>query len=189
MTKLRTVRIELPEDTALELAVSQTTGSKEMLRSQIAALRLGGWTFESIAQPLGVSRERVRQLYAEVIDPRRAAVDALDEGFVVPTRPSFPAKTKVHRPQTSESGLARLRELQPKVQQVRANSPRNRAEAEEFASLLWDEHKAHGVSVYQLAKDLDVTHAAIRSRLIRYGYMTTEAKSKAYTPIRTGNRA
>lgn len=189
MTKLRTVRIELPEDTALDLAYEQTTGSRDMLQSKIAALRLGGWTFKSISVPLGVGRERVRQLYAECGDPRRAAVDALDDGFVVPTPPSFPAREKIYRPQTSEAGLNRLRELHPLVRQVRANSKNNRAEAEEFAALLWEEHSKRGVSVYQLAKDLGVTNAAIRSRLIRYGYLKTDAKSKAYTPIRSGNRA
>jgi hypothetical protein len=188
VTKLKTVGIELPADTALELAVTQVSGSRDLLRSQIAALRLGGWTFESIATPLGMSRERVRQLYAESGDPRRAAVDATDSGFMVPNRPSFPTKEPYVRPQTSAGGLARLLELQPLVQQVRANSPRGRAEAEEFAALLWREHDYRGVSVYRLAKDLGVTHAAVRSRLIRYGYMTTTAKSKAYTAIREGNR-
>ena len=40
-----------------------------------------------------------------------------------------------------------------------------------------------GVSGYRLAKELGVTHSAILFRLVRYGYATTEGKSKTYRQL------
>lgn len=190
MTKYRKVLIDLPSETADELITASGSGDRELVKSYVYALRTVGWTFESISRPLGVSRERVRQIYAEVTDPRRAERDVEDFGFVVPERPAFPEKLKrAGSPEPSVDGLARLRELQPLVQMVRAKSLNHRAEAEEFAALLNKEHVDGGVPLYKLAKYLGVSHAAVRSRLIRYGYMKTTGTSRAYTPIVSGHRS
>ncbi len=85
--------------------------------------------------------------------------------------------------------LERLKELQPYAQQVRSNSPRYRAEAEEYTYLLNQAHKEQGVTLYRLAKLLGVTTSAIAFRLVRYGYRTTElGKSPAYRSITESNR-
>lgn len=191
MTKYKKAGIELPLATADELVFAHGSGNRELLKAEIVALRYVGWTFESIAVPLGVSRERVRQLFNEVPDWERPTkiAEASADGFVAPLRPVHEYSIKEPRvyKTPSEAGLARLLELQPKAQQVRANSPRYRAEGEEFTALLVEEHKT-GVPVYQLAKALGVTNAAIRSRLIRYGYLKSASTAKAYTPIRDANR-
>jgi len=85
--------------------------------------------------------------------------------------------------------LARLKELQPYAQQVRANSPRFRAEAEEYTYLLNQAHNEQKVTLYRLAKLLGVTTSALAFRLVRYGYRTTKlGQSSAYKPILDKNR-
>lgn len=183
----------LPQDTADELIVAYGTGNRVLLLSYIVALREAGWTYESMAKPLGVSRERVRQFYNEVLPYETGLMlaEAQKAGFVVPERPmATPRVTapKKYRPEPSESTLARLKELKPYAEKVRSNSTRYRPEAEEYVALLNREHVERGVSMWRLAKELEVTHGAIRSRLVRYGYLKTESDAKAYTPIRSANR-
>ena len=86
--------------------------------------------------------------------------------------------------------LARLLELQPLAQLVRSHSPKYRAEAEEYAALVWKAHKEQKVTLYRLAKCLGVTHGALRFRLVRYGYMTPAkgGKSRSYQRIMDKNR-
>lgn len=193
MTKYQKALLELPLETADELVVAYGTGNRALLLSYVVALREGGWTFESMAKPLGVSRERVRQLYNEVLpfETELALKTARDNGFVVPERPIIAPKAtapKKYRPAPSPEVLTRLRELQPYAEKVRANSTRYRAEAEEYVALLNSERTERGVSMWRLAKELGVTHAAIRSRLVRYGYLGTDSSAKAYIPIKSANR-
>lgn len=189
MTNYKKVLLELPVETADELVVAYGTGNRAALLSYVVALREGGWTFESMAKPLGISRERIRQLYNEVLpyETGLALAEAQRLGFVVPERPRYAEKVK-HTPKPVDPEvLERLLELKPYAERVRANSGRFRAEGEEYGRLLNSQREA-GVTVYQLAKALDVTNAAIRSRLVRYGYLKTGSTAKAYTPIRTANR-
>ena len=189
MPKYKKILLELPVETADELIVAYGTGNRAALLSYVVALREGGWTFESMAKPLGISRERIRQLYNEVLpyEMGLALAEAQRLGFVVPERPAYPEAEK-HIPKAVDpDALERLRELQPKAMLVRANSARYRSEAEEFVKLLNEQREA-GVTVYQLAKALEVTNAAVRSRLVRYGYLKTSSEAKAYKPIRTTNR-
>lgn len=193
MTSYKKALLQLPTETADELIVAYGTGNRALLLSYIVALREGGWTFESMCKPLGISRERVRQFYNEVLpyEIELALKTARDNGFVVPERPlATPrvVKQKKYRPEPSADALARLLELKPYAEKVRSNSVRYRAEAEEYVALLNKEHTEAGVSMWRLAKELGVTHGAIRSRLVRYGYIKTDSNAKAYTPIRTANR-
>lgn len=189
MTIYKKALLELPLETADELVVAYGTGNRHLLQTYIVSLREAGWTFESMAKPLGVSRERIRQLYNEVYPSAfpSALAEARANGFVVPERPMKPVKPKYTPRQVAPEALARLLELQPYAERVRANSVRFRAEAEEFSALLNEQRKA-GVTVYQLAKALGVTNAAVRSRLVRYGYIQTSSEAKAYTRIRSSNR-
>lgn len=84
--------------------------------------------------------------------------------------------------------LVRLRELQPLAQQVRSNSPKYRAEAEEYTALIAHEHMERGVSLFRLSKELGVTHGALRFRLVRYGYKEATSEHKVYKPIVSDNR-
>lgn len=193
MTKYQKAHLVLPADAAEKLEVAHRTGDRQALQSYIVALREAGWTYESMAKPLGVSRERIRQLYSEVMPygVGLALAEAERVGFVVPERPELEVKVreKKYRPEPDAEVLARLKELKPYAERVRSNATRYRAEAEEYVSLLNEEYTGRGVPMLRLAKELGVTHAAIRSRLVRYGYLQTESGAKAYTPIRSSNRA
>lgn len=164
----------------------------EVLKAHIFVLREAGWTLESIASPLGMSRERVRQIANQVWDfdsaRRESKVNGMEFVPAPPPRPVRERKEIQPRPRPTEDNLARLLELQPLVQQVRANSPRFRAEAEEYTKLIAHEHNDRGVSLYRLAKELGVTHGALRFRLVRYGYKQTNSESRVYKPILESNR-
>lgn len=152
----------------------------------IKLLRNEGWTLASISEATGVTRERVRQV---CLEPNHYG-DSLQDSLPLPKLPAKPKKVAKSRPSPSPERLARLKELQPLAQQVRSNAKRFRAEAEEYTNLLWKVYSEEGVSIYRLAKELGVTHSAIRFRLVRYGYVapSEKAKSKVYQPIAQKNR-
>ena len=193
VTKYKKAHLVLPQETADELIVAYGTGNRELLLSYVVALREAGWTFESMAKPLGISRERVRQYYNEVLpyETGLALAEATRAGFVVPQRPIVETRATRARkvyPSASPETLARLKELKPYAEKVRSNSTRYRIEAEEYVALLNREHVERGVRMVELAQELEVTHGAIRSRLVRYGYLKTGSDAKAYKPIRSSNR-
>jgi hypothetical protein len=148
-----------------------------------------GWTLESVGNALDLTRERIRQLEskAKPID----ALSILAKPGIYPV-PDVPTRTVevdvVEYVEPSPETLARLLELQPLAQQVRSVSPRFREAAEEYTSLLNYAHTVEGVPLYRLAKRLGVTHGALRFRLVRYGYLATSGKSRAYNRIHEKNR-
>lgn len=149
----------------------------------VRGLRQAGWTLESIANAANITRERVRQISNTPSEEKTPTIE-------IPTPPvkvNPPKRTYIEpHPDT----LARLLELQPYAQQVRANGSRYRAEAEEYTRLIHHAHTVEGVTLYRLAKRLGVTHGALRFRLVRYGYKKpVTATSKVYTPIIKENRA
>jgi AraC-like DNA-binding protein len=166
----------------------------DVIAAHIVALRKAGWTLDSIAQPLGMSRERVRQIGNTIIDvPGALELSASHDLEDVPAAPPrvTKASTRVKRapsPRALPENLERMLQLQPLVRQVRANSPAYRSEAEEYTRLINEEHAGRGVSLYRLAKELGVTHGALRFRLVRYGYKTTTSTSKVYQTIIDTNR-
>ncbi len=157
------------------------------------ALRNRGWTLQSLADVAGVSRERVRQIVAA-----EWPLGVLEDSAPLPTPPVVPERVPNPRVQVEPdpATLERLRELQPYARKVAGNSPKYREEAEEYARLLWQAHDAEGVTYYHLAQLLGVTHSAIRSKLVRYGYITpdsfptarTESITRAYRRIKSANR-
>lgn len=134
----------------------------EIRHDCIRELRRVGWTYTSIAEPLGLSRERIRQ-----ISKMRGTGTYEDS---VPLPPEKPVKNKREFAEPNPVTLERLKELQPKAQLVRSTSMRYREEAEEYTALLNKAHVEEGVSIYRLAKRLGITHSSIRFRLARYGY-------------------
>lgn len=185
VTKYRKIMLTLPPETARTL---KETKDRATLFAHLAALRDGGWTMECMADVVGVSRERVRQLIQKAGPIEQAKARSAAAGFVVPELPAIPERERPVRLSPIPENLHRLRELQPLAQQVRANSPRYREEAEEYTRLIYFEH-GRGVSIYHLAQLLGVTHGALRYRLVRYGYKHTDAKSKVYKRILDKNRS
>lgn len=146
----------------------------------VRRLRAKGWTLQSVADCCGVTRERVRQLCKE----QRIDSEFVD-GLSLPELPKRVVTKKV--PKRIDPEVAdKLRELKFFASQVRSNSPKYRDEAEEFTALI-NQQMLDGISVVTLAKVLGVTHAAITSRLVRYGYRKINSDSKMFQAIK--NRA
>lgn len=173
----------IPDDIAEVFKGFTNSGDSLSRDALIKDLRLKQWTLQSIALVSGVTRERVRQIAKDT------SVETGGWSFEVP---SPPAKTVPQGREYVEPDpvvLERLLELQPAAQRVRANSKENRAEAEEYTRLVWEQHNGGGVTLYRLAKRLGVTHGALRFRLARYGYKQPKTgTSKVYAPIKAENR-
>jgi len=165
---------------------------KSIRAAYVKALRLKGWTLESIAFALGLTRERIRQIQITASPADIVYVLSNPGSFPVPeleTRSiEVPAEAEYVEP--SPETLARLIELKPLAQKVRYDHSTYRKEAEEYSALIWHAHSVEGVTLYRLAKRLGVTHGALRFRLARYGYlMPKTGKSKCYSPVKQENRA
>ena len=173
------------------LALNLTT-DKDLRAAYIKALRLKGWTLESIAFALDLTRERIRQIQLMASPANIVYILSNPGEFPVPeleTREiEVPGDPEYVEP--SPETLARLLELQPLAQKVRYDHSTYRKEAEEYSALIWHLYSVEGVTLYRLAKRLGVTHGALRFRLARYGYLTPKTgKSKCYSPIKQMNRA
>jgi transcriptional regulator with GAF, ATPase, and Fis domain len=180
MDKIKKANQSLPTE-VVRLFSSMTDASDR--DNLIRTLNKVGWTQSSVARSVDLTRERVRQICAMPME-QMATTD-----FVVPAPPQHEVKPKRQFVEPDPEVLERLLELQPMVKQVRSHATRFRAEAEEYTRLLADQHLKGGVTLYRLAKRLGVTHAALRFRLVRYGYMKSEAgHSKVYQPIQSKNR-
>lgn len=181
----------IPENVRLILRSLDKTDTL-VRNTYIAALRHHGWTLQSIADATGITRERVRQIENKIGKDLIEQIKMFPGEFPIPDLPTVTEtvyKYEAYEP-TPET-LARLLELQPSAQLVRSHSPKYRAEAEEYAALLWKAHSEEKVTLYRLAKCLGVTHGALRFRLVRYGYMTPAkgGKSRSYQPVMQKNRA
>jgi len=150
----------------------------------IQILNDAGWTYSSIGEASGISRERVRQILA------MKTVKALAKAVEIPVPPIKQERVPKVWPVPSTASLTRLLEIQPKAQMVRSSSPNFRHEAEEYTALIYKVHKEEGVSLYRIAKSLGLTPAAVYARLVRYGYKPAgKGKSGVYTAVLTSNRS
>lgn len=168
-----------------------TIEDKDMRAAYIYALRIKGWKLQALADALGLTRERIRQIEAKASPALVIHVLADPGSFPVPELDMI--EIEVVAPpvfiEPSPETLARLLELKPLAQKVRYDHSTYRKEAEEYSALIWHAHSVEGVTLYRLAKRLGVTHGALRFRLARYGYKLPQtAKSKCYTPIKETNR-
>ena len=158
----------------------------------VKALRLKGWTLESIAFALNLTRERIRQIQITASPADIVYILSNPGSFPVPELETkeieVPAEPEYIEP--SPEALARLIELKPLAQKVRYDHAAYREEAEEYSALIWHVHSVEGVTLHRLAKRLGVTHGALRFRLARYGYTTPKTgKSTCYNPVKLQNRA
>lgn len=186
MVQHRKRNLTLPDEVIEKFA--SITADRDR-NAYMKALRERGWTLDSIAVCADISRERVRQVTSAI--PMSEALRVALEAYPIPEPPRFeekiPRESRYVEP--SEETLTRLLELQPYAQQVRSYGSRYRKEAEEYTWLINYAHTVEGVTLYRLAKRLGVTHGALRFRLARYGYKTSQnAESSAYTPILEENR-
>lgn len=166
----------------------EVTAAFDLIRDDIekrnayaAALRAEGWTLSAIAEASGVSRERVRQVVVDTVPKPAGPVPT------PPLRPRPAAPKEYAKPDAAK--LARLQDLQPLARKVTGSSQNNRLAGEEYTKLIADVHLNDKVPLYRLAKYLDVTAGALRSRLVRYEYIQPKGgKSKSYNRINPENR-
>lgn len=131
-----------------------------------------GWTYQSMATPLGLTRERVRQMIDTKYQTKggHSYTPVNVSHLPVPKLPvKVIVKEVVKMKILPDDQLKILKDLKDKAFWVRGTGKNNRAEAEEYVALLYDLTQ-QGYSVYGLAKQIGVTHLAIYSRLVRYGY-------------------
>jgi hypothetical protein len=160
----------------------------------ISVLRQKGWTLQSIADAyekatkITMTRERVRQIcLKEFSDSDFRIFKSLSAP--IPELPMHPLKEPKVYNKLSPETVKQLLKLQKSAQLVRSSSQKYRKEAEEYTSLIWENHTKGGVSLFSMAKQLGVTHGAIRFRLIRYGYKkSNKSDNKVYQPIIRKNR-
>ena len=143
-------------------------------------LRNAGWTLQSIATEVGVTRENIR-LY-ERSTPSAETLEKVKD-LLIPEVPKVEIYAdRVVKVIPKPEVIAQLKELQAKASLVRGKGKAHRDEAEQYTKLLYETMES-GVSGYRLAKELNVTHSAILFRLVRYGYATTTGKSKTYRQL------
>ena len=159
------------------------------LHAYIVALRDKGWSLSAIATPLGLSRERIRQLSeTHPFDLGYSQLICNSNGYELPELPTKPVKERVEKVVIEPSGevVSRLLELQPMAQSVRGKSQKYRTQGEEYTRLIASEIQ-RGVLTSHLADKLGVTHSALNFRLVRYGYAETSSSAECYRPIAYGN--
>jgi transcriptional regulator with XRE-family HTH domain len=177
----------LPFEATVKLGLIK---DKETRAAYVYALRCNKWTLQSVANAMGLTRERIRQIESSAQPSLVLSILANPGEFPMPSLPVEDVEVKgVHVPiLPSKETLDRLLELQPLAQKVRYDHKQYRAEAEEYSALIWKAHTVEKVTLYRLAKSLGVTHGALRFRLARYGYIQHKGKSTCYTPVKSANR-
>lgn len=180
MANYRKTMLTLPQEVFEAFESIEDTDVRD---AYMVRLRDAQWTLQSISEAAEVTRERVRQIVQRGSDANASA-------YPVPEPPQHEEKKPREYIEPDPVKLARLKELKPYAERVRANSPEWREEAEEYSRLIADVHLNDGVSLYRLAKRLEVSHSALRFRLARYGYkLPKSGTSKVYAPIVAENRA
>ena len=162
----------LPKETA-DLLKSLPLQERKVYSQRLAK---EGWTLQSIANVLGISRQAV--------DYYRTKGQLTDEAIANAMKlpiPSIPTKdiTKMKAKEVDSDVLLQLKELHSKAKLIRGKGKKYREEAELFTKLAWEQHQ-QGVSVYSLAKSLGLTTGALQFRFVRYGYKTSKGKSSSY---------
>jgi len=197
MSKRTIIKKQVPVTQHQTLPFVTTTAlnlveDKDMRAAYIYVLRMKGWKLQALADALGLTRERIRQIESKASPALAIHVLADPGSFPVPELDTV--EIEVLAPpvyiEPSPEALARLLELKPLAEKVRYDHPQYRKEAEEYSALIWHLYSVEGVTLYRLAKRLGVTHGALRFRLARYGYLLPKTgKSTCYTPIKEKNRA
>ena len=149
-------------------------------RAYVFELRKAGWTLQSMATPLKITRESIR-LYG-LKEPSLEVLAKVKHLPIVQPPLIELYVERVKRVKPDPQVIAQLKELQPKAFMVRGKGKSNREEAELYTRLIYELMES-GVSGYRIAKELGVTHSALAFRLVRYGYTTSNGTSRSYRKL------
>lgn len=149
-------------------------------KAYASELRKVGWTLQSLATPLNLTRESIR-LYTLIEHTGEVLAKITHLPIVKPPVVEVFVE-RVKRVKPDPQVIAQLKELQPKAFLVRGKGKNNREEAELYTRLIHELIES-GVSGYRIAKELGVTHSALAFRLVRYGYTTSNGKSRSYRQL------
>jgi predicted transcriptional regulator len=178
-----TVTKELPKKTnhTLPKEVSDVLRTLPLRERKAYATELSkaGWTLQSIADVLNVTREAIR-LYGHAKSNDETEVRTAIASLPIPPIPTRTiSKELIKRIAIDDDVLVTLKELYSKAKLVRGKGKNYRKEAEDFTKLAYAQVE-RGVSVYAVAKALGITTSALQFRFARYGYKVTNGKSKVY---------
>ena len=149
-------------------------------KAYVFELRKVGWTLQSLATPLKLTRESIR-LYG-LKEPKSEVLAKVKHLLIVKPPVIEVFVERVKRVKPDPQVIAQLKELQPKAFMVRGKGKSNREEAELYTRLIYELMES-GVSGYRIAKELGVTHSALAFRLVRYGYTTSNGTSRSYRQL------
>lgn len=172
-------RLHLPDAVECRLrhlyAMTDDPAFRPDFNNFVATLRNAGWTLQSIAAPLSITRERVRQV---------ALSGAVDHDLVVPAVPLKPRRERKVWPRLTDAQRTEIAELSVLAQQVRGWTPVDhpwRVASERLSEAL-AEARLRGVRFRELAEAAGVSNEAIRFRLGRHGYIHQPQSQSAYKP-------
>lgn len=159
----------------------RSLGLKER-KAYATELSNAGWTLQSIANELNITRESIR-LYGKATSNNESEVRKAIAGLPIPPMPIRTVSREVFKKVAiPDDVLAELKELYEKAKLVRGKSKKYRKEAEDFTKLAHEQIEK-GVSTYALSKALGITNSALLFRFARYGYKTSEGQSKVYRQL------
>lgn len=159
----------------------RSLGLKER-KAYATELSNAGWTLQSIANELKITREAIR-LYGKAESNNESEVRKAIAGLPIPQTPIRTVSREViKKVAIPDDVLAQLKELYDKAKLVRGKSPNYRKEAEDFTKLAYAQVE-RGVSTYAVAKALGITNSALMFRFARYGYKVSNGQSQVYRPL------
>jgi hypothetical protein len=162
----------------LDRRIAGGTWEAALLDGYIAKLHYAGWTLQAIADPLGVTRERVRQ----------RCVDATEAAYSSPELPEVPVwvppvkPRKVSPPQMRSEFQRWLQETYALASRCRGShaigSPPRVATEQVWAAI----HRVvkQGISCAEVARVVGVQTRTIYAGLSRHGYRKLPPSQQAY---------
>ena len=160
--------------------------SRHLLQVYVSCLIQQGWKQRTMAETLGLSRTGVANLcikddlVEQSLEEYRLIIN---RPLRLPLPPSRPEKRKAPaRVKASAETIEMLKDLHAKARNYRGTT-KNKEESYLFTAAVYYVNTVDGVSLYSIAKEIGLTHAALSSRLVRYGYKSTTGKSGAYRKL------
>jgi len=146
-------------------------------RMYIKALTEKGWTMDSIAEVLGISKQRVHQLEKKTTYWLGASI------FPIPSPPKKEKPELIKRPQKQirPESLKKLLKLHSIIKHSKVKHKKERIE---FVELIDYINAIEGVSFERIGKKIGLSRGALINRLYRYGQRKTNGKSKCVLPLK-----